>query len=533
MENKNLFLDSRYQTTFFATIFFSLITFGVFLYGENTKVAFLSNYLTTLVSLVHMLIVILFWRYAKDHELTEKTFRWFATGFSLWALAEVIWLVYILLGQDPYPSIADLLWIIGYVFLSAGLYIGYKALGVRPTVDQLGLIYTIILIALALTGIYVFIPIVQDYAPELFLVSLLNMAYPILDLVIISQVLFLFFILEKSRFKIPWLVLAVGFTLMAITDLGFSFADWNGLYDAEQGNLLSRLVDWGYLINYPILSLGVYAYFLVYKQFNINTHRVDDPASPAQSFTNTDTVYIINKDNLVIELSDNFLTLMETDDKKQYLNRPIGEVLGQPPEVTDSIIQEIATQGFAKNIPLTLKNAQNQTLTSLLSGLVIKTPSSDYGGASIAIRTHVKGAIPNKGLSEYHQSLAQNIFSKVSIPIEDFSQTLHSYLVSKLEILLELISEYSGGIVLESVSAHLNTLIPKNSDQIKLSPQKIWLDEKVSIENMLTDFSPIVTAAQKEATRLVSQSIVEEKLNNFNAQMDTFTLALIDDYGLR
>lgn len=533
MENQNVFHDSRYQTTFFTIIFFSLITLGLFLYGANTQVAFLSNYLTTLVSLVHMVIVILFWRYAKDHELTKKTFQHFTVGFVLWAMAEVIWLVYILLEQDPYPSLADLLWLIGYVFLSAALYIGYKALGVRPAPQDLGIIYTIILIVLSLTGIYIFIPILQDYTPGLFLVSLLNMAYPILDLVIISQVLFLFFILEKSRFKIPWLVLAVGFTLMAITDLGFSFADWNGIYDAEQGNLISRLVDWGYLINYPILSLGVYAYFLVFKQFNINTPQVDETPSSTQPFTNTDTVYIINKDNLVIDLSDNFLTLMETDDKKQYINRPIGEVLGQTPEVTDSILQKIANQGFAKNVPLTLKSTHNKILPGFLSALVIKTSTSDYGGASIVIRTHLKGAIPNKGLSEYHQSLALNVFRKVSVPVKDFSQALHGYLVSKLEILLKLISEYSGEIVAESVSAHLNTLIPKNSEQIKISLQEIWLDEKLSVENMLADFSPILSAAQKEATRLLSQNIVEEKLNSFNAQMDPFTLALIDDYELR
>ena len=52
-----------------------------------------------------------------------KSTRWFAFGFLLWSLGEVTYSIYALfLGiAIPYPSIADLFWLIGYTFILVGM----------------------------------------------------------------------------------------------------------------------------------------------------------------------------------------------------------------------------------------------------------------------------------------------------------------------------------------------------------------------------------------------------------------------------
>ncbi len=532
MQIQNIRYDRRFLIALSVTGFLALITLGIFLFGNSTLVTFLSNYAIPSVSLVHMVITILFWKYAKDHKLTEKIFRLFAVGFVLWAIAEVLWLVFILLEQDPYPSIADLFWVIGYFPIILALNTGYKALRVRPTREHLQIIYTIIFAALAFTAYYIFLPILQDYAPGLLLVSLLNLAYPLLDFIILSQILFLFFILEKSRFKIPWLILAIGFAIIVLADLGFSFADWNGLYDAEQGNYLSRMVDWGYLINYPTLSLGIYAYSLVFAPFLISPRQTRKIAG-TQKFTNTNIVFFISKDNLVIDVSNNFLDLMQSHNKEEYLSQPFGEILGLESARLETIVSKISEQGYVTDVPFQFKNAQGDIFAGWLSGLAMKTPGSSYNGASMVIRTHIKGAIPNKDLSEYHQSIALNIFNKASVQLPDFAVALHQYFSSKLQMLLKLIDEYNGDIVLTSVSSQLNNLASENSQNIKISNLDIWVDEESQVENIIADFPPILAAAEKEAARLTSKSIVEERIKVFDAQTDAFTLAIVDDYDLR
>lgn len=340
--------------------------------------------------------------------------------------------------------------------------------------------------------------------------------------------------MKKSRFRIPWLILAIGFTVTVLADLGFSFADWNGLYGAEQGNLLSRVVDWGYLINYPILSLGIYAYYLVFTPFLISS-RQTDTTSKTLKFTNTNFVFFISKDNLVIDVSNNFLTFMQINKKDQYLGRSFGEILGQEPDLIEKIVQKMSEQGHVTDVQLKFKNAQSENFNGWLSGLAMKTLTSGYNGASIVIRIYTKGAIPNKDLSEYHQSIARNIFNKalVQLPDFDYSAVLRQYFSSKLQMLLMLIDEYNGDIVAASVSSHLNSLASKNSQHIKITNLDVWVDEEIQTESIVSDLLQILDAAEKEATRLTSKDIVEERIHIFDAQTDATTLAIVDDADLR
>jgi hypothetical protein len=61
-----------------------------------------------------------------------------AVGFTLWGLADGIWAYYtlILKEESPYPSLADLVWLIGYVPLYYALISRLRTLKIVPTRRQ-------------------------------------------------------------------------------------------------------------------------------------------------------------------------------------------------------------------------------------------------------------------------------------------------------------------------------------------------------------------------------------------------------------
>ena len=55
-------------------------------------------------------------------------------GLALWALGETSWfIIEAVLGLDPYPSVADLFWVLGYPVIFVGLVLGMKILHVSPS----------------------------------------------------------------------------------------------------------------------------------------------------------------------------------------------------------------------------------------------------------------------------------------------------------------------------------------------------------------------------------------------------------------
>jgi hypothetical protein len=164
----------------------------------------------------------------------------------LWTLAETIWGYYeVVLNEPvPYPSIADLFWVIGYIPLIQAILIQYRLYQIRPNQRQRFLIAAIVLLFSVVGGAVVIQPIVQAFDLERALESLLNVAYPSLDLLLLILTTVIVFALEQGRFAFTWRVLGLGLVIMASGDLLFSYASWNELYNPEgQVNGITLVTD--------------------------------------------------------------------------------------------------------------------------------------------------------------------------------------------------------------------------------------------------------------------------------------------------
>jgi signal transduction histidine kinase len=172
----------------------------------------------------------------------------FSTGLALWCLGDGYWDWYrwVLKAEAPYPSIADLAYCLGYVFLIAGLVALGRGWG-RPRLGDLldGLI--VVVASAVLTGLFVLAPL---YAAESSstLEKLNSLAIPIADVVVLAGLVQLLFRGRMPNFALSCISVAIMSTLLA--DPVYAYLSLKGTYT------LGMPIDAGWLILYSVWGIG-------------------------------------------------------------------------------------------------------------------------------------------------------------------------------------------------------------------------------------------------------------------------------------
>ncbi len=220
-------------------------------------------YLLLLPSLATMVTAgVLLWRSFARGEVLKLIWAFLTLGMGLWAVAEVLSGYYELIAaaEVVYPSPADLLWVIGYLPLFAALLLRFRSLRARPAGWQWGLALGIFVGLAALAVVFVIGPIVADPHASL-LEKVLNVVYPVGDLAVALIALLCMLVLVGGELSWPWGTIATGYLIMALADLLYGYAEWQGIYPAalvEGRNFIAALADVPYFASYVIVVLGVY-----------------------------------------------------------------------------------------------------------------------------------------------------------------------------------------------------------------------------------------------------------------------------------
>ena len=181
-----------------------------------------------------------------------RVWLYVAVGLFLWVLGEITWSVYelVLLVSVPYPSVADVFWIAGYLPLVVALL-----LYIAPFKDALSLKSVLSAVAVALlTDVAVFVVLIgpvfgpgADAATRLF-----DFAYPVLDMVLLGVSIAGMFLFLPGRISRFWVWLNLGFISTVIADIIFSYSSALGTY--YDGHPLELL----YFLGDSAILLGLY-----------------------------------------------------------------------------------------------------------------------------------------------------------------------------------------------------------------------------------------------------------------------------------
>jgi hypothetical protein len=144
-----------------------------------------------------------------------------AAGFACFVAGEIVWHVYWFgLGQDPFPSVADVFYLAGYPLLAAGLLILARDRGSERGRERAGLLDAAIVTVAAFVVTWVFL--VEPYAGDESLSTvdqILSAAYPLMDVLLLTLLVRLLFT-PGRRTPAVWL-LALGMACNIAADVIF------------------------------------------------------------------------------------------------------------------------------------------------------------------------------------------------------------------------------------------------------------------------------------------------------------------------
>lgn len=186
-----------------------------------------------------------------------------AVGLLLWAFGEAIWAAYqlVLKVEVPYPSIADVLWVAGYLPVIFGLATRYRTYRIPLRHAWQMFVLGLFALGVVLAARFIIWPIAayEEYTPPV--ERALNLLYPLGDLSVALLALLITLVLTGGALSVPWGYIAAGYLIMATSDLLFTYASWNGIYP-EGGadvNVIMVVIDVMYLAAYIIIAIGLYS----------------------------------------------------------------------------------------------------------------------------------------------------------------------------------------------------------------------------------------------------------------------------------
>jgi hypothetical protein len=234
-----------------------LMYFIAGLVGEQTVSIVVS--ITTVISAVACAVLcFILWRSFNKGELLKTVWGWLTVSLVLWAIAEVIYAVYqhILQVDIPYPSLADAVWVPGYIVLFIGLYLRYRSLRLTPSRMQV-VIATVGFVAfLAVSVIFVILPTISSNEGVSPIEQFLNIAYPAGDLLTVLGATLILMVMLGGQLSRPWLFIGLGYLITAVSDTLYSYGTITGEYGPI--NFVTGFTDTTYVAGYVLIALGLY-----------------------------------------------------------------------------------------------------------------------------------------------------------------------------------------------------------------------------------------------------------------------------------
>ena len=150
-----------------------------------------------------------------------------AAGFASFVAGEITWHVYSYgLGQDPFPSVADLFYLAGYPLLATGLLLLARDRGAQRWQQRAGFLDAAIVTvgAFAVSWTFLMLPYAADETLPV-LDRVLSTAYPLMDVLLLTLLVRLLFAPGRRSPAILLLALGMAFNIAAdVTFLGLEAA---------------------------------------------------------------------------------------------------------------------------------------------------------------------------------------------------------------------------------------------------------------------------------------------------------------------
>jgi len=179
-------------------------------------------------------------------------------GFAvMWFVAEMAWIVdELILEVDPFPSTADIFYLIGHPFLLMFLISYLEPFKSSITKKMFTLV---ILFSLSILSLSLILTIGAEEGMDR-LSYVIAVAYPVADALIIIPAIIGIILFFRGEVNFMWTLVCFGILSVFIADSAFMFAQFDNSY--YTGHQLEILFHWTYLL----IAFGVYDQIRVFKR---------------------------------------------------------------------------------------------------------------------------------------------------------------------------------------------------------------------------------------------------------------------------
>lgn len=509
-----------------ATLVFVFI--NIFVVGGDLFLFTFNSSLNSPLAIIVTIAAISVWRSMARQETNRLLWSGIMNGWALWALAETVWLVYSILEQDvPYPSLADLFWILGYIPLGIGLFTRIRTMPVRPNRIQSVMIWTVSAAAILVTIFLIFIPIFQSFDPQRLIESILNFLYPLTDVFLMIIILRLLFTYEEGDYGFGWRLLAIGFVTMTVADLVFTYATWNEIYYPDmQANIISRLgADVPYTVSYLLWFLGIFALRVQLKE-----ERPVEPASRVRVVRTYGHILVYTRqDDTVLDVSPNYAHIFETASAK---GKTLAEALAIPVQESQAILDKLHAEGKIVDLPLQIRDSSGALHDVRLSGLAIRDPQKIYSGSNLLLRMRVTDASFDDLLNQESRSMARYLLVQSGSSYQaEIGQFLSDYYLSYIKSLLDLAAHQGGTAASQALLDRLLGTAKKYNWPLQFDLSTVLDSADYPLEVLREALPVLLETARQFVSAVTDPAVVKARMQEVDSQFSPSVHRDVARYG--
>lgn len=177
----------------------------------------------------------------------SKIWLFLTLGMVCWFLGETIWMVYALAlnVEVPYPSVADIVWLIGYLPLIFAILLYIRTFRFVVSKSILTAAAGIVLVGSLAIFASLATPILASATQQETTLAV-DIAYPALDIIMFSLSIIGLLIFARGRIGNAWVLINGAIFMNVVGDLLFSYTTLNGTY--YNGHYLELFFLWGYVL---------------------------------------------------------------------------------------------------------------------------------------------------------------------------------------------------------------------------------------------------------------------------------------------
>lgn len=499
-----------------AAVILALLAVDLFVIGGDAFVFNLHSSLNPPFAILVTLTAYALWRTVRTEPRRQRMWTGLTLGWSLWALAETVWGIASLLGQEvPYPSLADLFWVLGYFPMGYGLLARLRETPVRPTRRQRYLVLVVSAVTFAFTFVFVFLPILEYFDPADLVASVLNVLYPLADVFVLSVIWWMFFTYEGGEYGIGWRLLTVGFILMTFSDLVFTYADWNELYYPDmRATLLSRLaIDFPYTVSYLLWIAGIYALRLLRAE----ERPVVPPRLPRRLPSYGHVLVYTDGEDRLLSASPTFARLFGGGEVR---GKTLAEALSISEQEQQTITTKLRFTSKVADLPVHVRDRSGATREVQVSGLAPFSTQREYAGANLVLRARVEDPAFDSSLSNESRGLARHVLKRSGSRFEtEQASFLLEYYLAQFRLLLQCVEEEGGEAMSGALLAELQSYAERQGWPLRFLPGTL-LEDRYELEALRAILPALLEAAVAFASRAVDPQTVRARLQELSAMID-------------